>query len=134
MIHEYSMQIKEFHLDTFGHVNNATYLQIFEEARWDLITQNGFGLKQIVEKKVGPTILEINLRFMRELKNREKIKIQTRMLDYKGKIGTLEQKIINEKNEECTVIQMKIGLFDVRERKLISPTPEWAKAIGMEQA
>ena len=31
----YPLLIKETYLDTFGHVNNATYLTLFEEARWD---------------------------------------------------------------------------------------------------
>lgn len=33
-IHEYPVVIREHHLDTFGHVNNAAYLDILEEARW----------------------------------------------------------------------------------------------------
>ena len=37
-VHEYALVIREQHLDTFGHVNNAKYLEILEEARWDLIT------------------------------------------------------------------------------------------------
>ena len=32
-MHTYKLRIIETHLDMFGHVNNATYLQIFEEAR-----------------------------------------------------------------------------------------------------
>ena len=40
-IFTYEMLIKEKHLDTFGHVNNATYFELLEEARWDFITNNG---------------------------------------------------------------------------------------------
>ena len=40
----YYLIIRESHLDTFGHLNNATYLQLFEEARWDYITNRGFGV------------------------------------------------------------------------------------------
>mgnify|MGYP002626401055 CR=1 FL=1 len=66
--YRHEVLIKEKHLDTMGHMNNATYLQLFEEARWDLITANGFGLKEIQQKKQGPTILEINLRFKKEIR------------------------------------------------------------------
>ena len=45
--HEYPLLIVERHLDTFGHVNNATYLELFEEARWDWLQQNGYGLDEI---------------------------------------------------------------------------------------
>ena len=32
-IYEYDKTILEQHLDTFGHVNNAVYLSLYEEAR-----------------------------------------------------------------------------------------------------
>ena len=76
-IHEYEVLIIERHLDTFGHVNNATYLDLFEAARWDWITGNGFGLERIRELGQGPTVLEVVLRFKREIKNRQRITIRT---------------------------------------------------------
>jgi acyl-CoA thioester hydrolase len=51
-IHTYPLTIKETYLDTFGHVNNAMYLALLEEARWDLITTNGYGLK-IIQVTMG---------------------------------------------------------------------------------
>ena len=46
----YPVTIKEVYLDTFGHMNNAMYLTLFEEARWEFITQRGFGLKTITKR------------------------------------------------------------------------------------
>lgn len=63
------MTILEGHLDTFGHVNNASYLEILEEARWDLITRNGYGLDAVRRLGIGPVVLEAHLRFVRELHN-----------------------------------------------------------------
>jgi acyl-CoA thioester hydrolase len=127
---EYEMTIKEFHLDTFGHVNNAKYLEIFEEARWELITKNGYGLKEVMSKKQGPVILEVNLKFRKELKNREKIKVLTHMSKHEGKIGYIEQKIVNEKGEDAAIAVFTYAFFDLKKRKIIDPTPEWLKAIG----
>jgi acyl-CoA thioesterase FadM len=76
-LYSYPLIIKEIYLDTFGHVNNATYLTLFEEARWDLITKNGYGLKKIQETGQGPTILEIKLLFLKELRVRENITIDS---------------------------------------------------------
>ncbi len=58
----YEVIIKEQHLDTFGHVNNAVYMQLFEEARWEFITENGYGLKEIQLLKKGPVILYLILK------------------------------------------------------------------------
>jgi acyl-CoA thioesterase FadM len=54
-VHEYTVLIIERHLDTFGHVNNATYLDLFEAARWEWITSNGFGLERIRELRKVPS-------------------------------------------------------------------------------
>lgn len=130
-ISTYPLIIKEMHLDTFGHVNNATYLALLEEARWDLITKNGYGLRKIQETGVGPTILEINLKFLKELRLREEVIIQTQLISYKEKIGTLSQKIVRV-DEVCCEAIIVMGLFSLKERKLILPTPEWLNAVGIK--
>jgi len=127
----YPLTIKEQHLDTFGHVNNATYLTLLEEARWELITQNGYGLSYIRETGLGPTILEINLKFLKELRLREAIIIESKMLSYEGKIGKMVQTMVRN-GETCCIAEFTVGLFNVKERKLVLPTPEWLKAIGVE--
>jgi thioesterase-3 len=131
-VHQYPMTILEKHLDTFGHVNNATYLEIMEEARWDFITKNGYGHKEVMKTKIGPVILELTLKFKKELYNRQKINIVSTTTEYKGKIFLIEQKILNEKNEECAIAVFTAALFDLTSRKLIDATPEWKKAIGID--
>jgi thioesterase-3 len=129
-IFTYPLTIKEGHLDTFGHVNNANYLVLLEEARWELITQNGYGLQQIKESGFGPVVLEINIKFMSELRLREEIVIETQMLSYESKVGVLIQKILRN-GDICCLAEFKMGLFSVKERKLVLPTSEWQKALGL---
>lgn len=130
-VFSYPLIIQEVYLDTFGHVNNAAYLILFEEARWDFITKNGYGLKKIQESQLGPTILEIKLAFFKELRLREKITIETQMISYEKKIGKLSQKMIRD-GEVCCHAEIVIALFDLVARKLVLPTPEWLRAVGIE--
>jgi thioesterase-3 len=123
--------ILESHLDTFGHVNNAAYLEIFEEARWDLITNNGYGLSQILESGFGPVVLEINLRFRKELKLRQKVVIETTLKSFDKKLVTISQEIVNEEGQSHCSAEFRCGLFDLKARKLVLPTPEWLKGIGL---
>lgn len=127
----YEMLVLETHVDLLGHMNNATYLQILEEARWDLITRNGYGLPELVKQQKAPVILSVNLEFKKELRLREKIKIETQMLEYPSKVGKLRQVILKEDGSVSAEATMAFGLFDLKNRKLIDPTPEWLKAIGM---
>lgn len=129
--HEYASQITERRLDSFGHVNNAAYLDLLEEARWDWLTGNGYGLREIRERGLGPVILEVKLRFKRELVNRERIVIRSRTVEYRGKLGRLEQVMLGADGKISCSAEFVIGLFDLNARKLVKPTPEWLRAIGM---
>jgi len=130
-VHEYSLLIIERHLDTFGHVNNATYLEIFEEARWDWIERGGFGLERIRQSGQGPVVLECSVRFRRELSNRTRVTVASRITSYAGKIGRMHQEIqLPDGNVACEA-DFTMGLFDLERRKLIEPTPGWLACLGL---
>ncbi len=127
----YELQIKEHHLDTFGHVNNAIYLQLFEEARWQIITERGYGMAEIMKLRQGPVVLEIQIKFIKELKLREVIQINFQKINQNGKIGQFRQQMINAKNEVACEATFTVGFFDLNTRKLIEPTEAWKQAIGL---
>jgi thioesterase III len=130
-IFSYQLTILETYLDSFGHVNNAMYLTLYEEARWDLINKNGYSLKKIKETGMGPILLNVKMDFLKELKARDCITIESQCLSYKGKIGKLVQKM-SRSEEICSTAEFTIALFNLHERKLIKPTAEWLAAIGWE--
>jgi len=129
-LHEKAIVISEAHLDSFGHMNNARYLELFEQARWDLITERGFGMDTIRRTRTGPTILEIQVKFLRELAPREPVVIRTDFVSYQRKIGRLRQVIVKADGTPACEGVFVFGLFHLDERKLIEPTPEWLHAVG----
>lgn len=126
----YPLMIKETYLDLLGHVNNSMYLILFEEARWDLITKNGYGLPKILETGLAPVILEAKVQFLKELKLREEIVIETETFSYQRKIGVMMQKMVRS-GEVCCSAEFTFGLMNLQERKLVIPTPEWLQACGI---
>lgn len=127
---KYKVLIRESHLDTYGHVNNARYLDMYEEARWQLVTDRGYGFKKVHDSGQGPVILEVNLKFMKELRLREEITITTELVDYPGKIGRLKQQMIKPDGTVASEAIFVFGLFDLKARKMIEPTAEWKIAVG----
>jgi len=130
-VFEQTIVIREEHLDTFGHVNNARYLEMFEQARWDLITENGFGLEQVKASGTGPVILEVTLKFMREVGNRQTMRIVSTLDSYEGKIGRMTQLLLDDQERVCCEGKFVFGQWDTKTRKLIEPTPEWRRAVGL---
>jgi YbgC/YbaW family acyl-CoA thioester hydrolase len=128
-IYHYPVVIKETYLDFYGHVNNATYLTLFEEARWEFITQKGYGVQKIRDTGLGPVVLEVHMRYLKELRLRDHIVIETYVASYEKKIGKLVQTM--KRNEEvCCTAEFTISLFDLNARKLVNPTPEWLKVLN----
>lgn len=129
---EYKISIKESNVDSYGHLNNAAYLMLFEEARWEAITPRGYGFQEIHKLRQGPVILEVNVKFMKEIRLREDITITTKVLNYKGKIGQMLQQMIKMDGTVASEALFTFGLFDMNQRKLIEPTAEWKKALDLE--
>ena len=129
--HDYQVLIREGHLDTFGHMNNATYFEILEEARWQMITERGFDLAFVQKHKKGPVVLEAKIKFLREIKLREIVTINTSLVEYSGKLGRMKQTIKLSDGSLASEAVFVFGLFDLSQRKLVDPSPEWLKAIGV---
>jgi acyl-CoA thioester hydrolase len=131
MTFKYELQILEKHLDSFGHVNNAVYLEILEEARWDFITKNGYGLEKIKKEKKGPVVLEINMKFRKELLNRDHITIESAAIGKANKIMQIEQRIIKDNGDVAFTALLTVGFMDLQLRKLIEHPEDWKVAIGV---
>lgn len=133
-IHDKPIIVSEAHLDSFGHVNHARYFEIFEQARWDLITERGFGIDVIRRTQTGPIILEATVKFLRELVPRESAVIRSELIAYERKIGKFRQQILKADGAVACEAFFTFGLFDMQRRRLIEPTPAWAHAVGVEAA
>lgn len=126
----YNVVIRESHVDSIGHMNNATYLALFEEARWEWLTQENYGFREIQKSMQGPVILDIHIKFLKEIHLREKILITSEMMDYTGKIAHLKQQMHKDDGSLAAEAVFTFGLFDMKIRKIIGPTDAWNKALG----
>lgn len=132
-IFEFEVLIQEHHLDSFGHVNNSTYVQLYEQARWDFITKLGFGLDYIQAHQKGPVILDLKVRFKREVLNRETVMIKSQTIERPSpKILVLEQIMLKPDGKIAAEAVFTIGFWNMKERKLIEASPEWLKACGVK--
>lgn len=129
MAFSYDLLVREHHVDVIGHMNNSTYLQIFEETRWEFLTERGYGFKKIQQSHQAPIILEVNLKFLKEIRLRDQIRITLELVEYQGKIGKLKQQMIKDDGSVAADALFTFGLFDMKTRKLIEPTPEFNRAL-----
>lgn len=86
-------KIRSFHTDSFGHVNNARYLELFEEARWQFGEQIGL-LELLREENVGFIIMEMKLRFRSPVVEGDTVRIDTRLVTLGTTLGEVEQVVV----------------------------------------
>lgn len=122
--------IKEYHLDTLGHVNNATYLTLFEEARWQYLNSKNYPLEVVMSEKKGPVILDLQLKFLRELKLRDQITITFEPVDIQPKIFKGLQKMLNANGEVAAELTLTCAFFDLKTRRIIEPNAAWNHVLG----
>lgn len=127
---KHSIIIKEQHLDTLGHVNNAIYLTLFEEARWQYLNEKDYPLEVVMKEKKGPVILDLNLKFLKELKLRDRVDITFEAVDIQPKIFKMVQKMINSKGEVAAELLLTCAFFDLQTRRIIEPNAAWNHVLG----
>ena len=63
----YDFGVRGYELDSFGHVNNAVYLNYLEQARWEMIRVNPEFSSYLTEKGLFPVVIETHIKYIREL-------------------------------------------------------------------
>ena len=107
------------------------YLELYEQARWDVLSQNGYQRSSLSEINMGPVVLDIFVVYKKELTENDKIKIETHYAGVKHRLALyIEQKILNENNQLVSSAKLTIGIMDLIKRKLIPHNEKWRKAMG----
>jgi YbgC/YbaW family acyl-CoA thioester hydrolase len=127
---EYSFVVTDDLLDGYNHVNNARYLDLYERARWDILEKSGLGRESIHRNKIGPVIIEVTVRFSRELLPGDEIKILTTSRRKNELVFYFDQQMINSQGKIASKAIFTTSLFDLEKRKMVKADDEWLKAMG----
>lgn len=126
----YQFKVRPEHIDDYGHVNNAKYLELFEEARWAILEEKKLGHSMVREHGIGPVILEVNVKFRFEITEGQEITIETRSENVGDRIFYFYQTMKDNSGKICSEAIFKSALFNLKERKMIKADQEWKEAFG----
>ncbi|MBT3755924.1 MAG: acyl-CoA thioesterase [Candidatus Cloacimonetes bacterium] len=112
---KYNRKIFGYECDIYGHLNNANYLHLYEEARADALEDMDMSIGKLNEEGIRIYISEINLTFKIGLPVGERVVLDTRMVKANRAISVWKQEIFNAAGELCNIAIVK-GVF-IREGK-----------------
>ncbi|TXS49657.1 acyl-CoA thioesterase [Streptomyces sp. OR43] len=112
--------VRGYELDTQGHLNQAVYLQYAEHARWELLRAAGLPQEKLLADGVGPVALEVTVKFRRELRGGERVRVSCRFDYGQGKTFTVAQQILKEDGTVAAEITGVAGILDLETRRLVA--------------
>lgn len=127
MVFSVPVTVRGYELDTQGHLNQAVYLQYSEHARWELLRAAGIQQNALVESGIGPVVLEVNVKYLRELRGGDEVEVTCETGWAEGKVFQFKQQIIKKDGTLCAEIVLVGGVMDLKARKLV-PDPAAALA------
>ncbi len=80
MAHTTSLKVRFYELDPYDHVNHTNYLNYFETARIEALTEIGYGLDQLKKLGVQIVLVEIRAQFHASATLHEVLDITTRLV------------------------------------------------------
>lgn len=116
------IKVRGYHLDFYQHVNNARYLEFIEEARWAMFEEAQL-IENLLERKLGFIIVNINISFRRGAVLNDILEIHTAFDTFGKKSGSLKQTIFLQGTDIviCEAIVTYV-IVDLKENKAISLT------------
>ncbi len=91
--------VRSYELDSFGHVNNAVYLQYCEGARNDYLKQRGIQFSNFRSWNVGPVLYHAAVDYKRQARADDLLHIEG-ILTFKGKTRFhIEHKMIRQSDQ-----------------------------------
>ena len=97
----YKRRIFGYECDIYGHLNNANYLHLYEEARAETMEQTQIPVRKFKEMGISIYLVHIELNFIKPIKLEEVIRIETSITELNRVKSVWKQEIYNEQNRLC---------------------------------
>jgi thioesterase-3 len=94
-----TLQIRGYHCDAYGHVNNARYLELLEEARWSFL-EPALKEKFFDARNLLFVVVNINISYKKPLVPTQVIDIEITDVTYNNKSMVVRQTITEKSTKE----------------------------------
>jgi acyl-CoA thioester hydrolase len=110
-------------IDPNMHLTSAAYVKYITDTRMNFFEDNGFGLREMKQHKIGPIVLSEKSYYFKEIHPGEPIQVRMSNagVSENGGMMRLEQRIYNEAGENCFLAYTLMAFIDVVARKMTTP-------------
>nr|WP_300312447.1 thioesterase family protein [Halomonas sp.] len=124
------LRVRGFHLDGYGHVNHARYLEFLEEGRWDYFDRHA-GLMGVLSRgDVAFVVVNLNIDYRTAAVAGDDLEVRTHLADLGSRSARMSQQI-TRKSDGALVVRavLTFVLLDVANNKAASIEGELREAL-----
>jgi acyl-CoA thioester hydrolase len=126
--HVTNVELRFADMDSFGHVNNASFLTFIEQARIKYFDDIGSWHYDVTAR--GAILAHASLDFIRPLHFKEQLSVLSMCTHIGTKSITIVHRIIAGEKEEVATAETVVVAFDYSAMKSIPVPEKWREAIG----
>ena len=117
MIHKTEIKVRGYHINFYGHVNNARYLEFLEEARWEACAKR-IDLKAMSQEGQAFTVVNVNINFRRPAVMEDTLIIESEVTQFRRRSALFHQ-VIKIKGTDTVVVDADVTflIFDQNSQK-----------------
>ncbi|OWY40818.1 thioesterase [Xenophilus sp. AP218F] len=119
MLHTTKIKVRGYHLDLFGHVNNARYLEFLEEARWSLFEERG-DLAWFLQSGLALAVVNINIDYRLPALMGDQLAIETGIKSIGNRSAVIHQRVLKEGSDKVIAeADVTFVIFDAKSNKAV---------------
>ena len=124
------LTVRSYELDSFGHVNNAVYLQYLEYARCEYMNQAGLGFQKFHDWGVTPFVTKVEIEYKSPSLVDEELEFIAEITEWRRIGFTIEYEVFNRTSGKLTATARASFAFADGNGKLRSVPAEFREKMG----
>jgi thioesterase III len=124
------LRVRGFHLDGYGHVNNARYLEFMEEGRWDFFDQHPAMIKELHQAGRAFVVVNLNIDYLAAAGRGDDLEIMTGIVDLGERSGVCHHRVVRKDGTVIARADLTFVLLDMRANKAAAIEGEVREALA----
>ncbi|NLK52087.1 MAG: acyl-CoA thioesterase [Syntrophomonadaceae bacterium] len=120
---KYTLKVRNYHIDAYGHVNSAVYLNFLEEARTTFLEEMGVSIEDLLKQGIFIYLADIAVQFKKPAQLGDQLEIWGWYDEVKKVKLCWRQEIVNSVSGELIAVARTTGAF-LKQGKIIPIPPE----------
>lgn len=105
------VKVRNHHIDSYGHVNNAQYLIYLEDARTDFFEELGYSLEVLAERNIRVYLTDITVKYKNAARVNDLLEIYGWFIEITNRKATWQHEIYNLKTGKLVLTGTATGVF-----------------------